>query len=151
MSITIPESVKKIGDHAFENCSSLIDITSLAVNAPEIADYTFDEYTNETATLTIPAGSKNDYLDTLWSRFMDIKEQQESGIDEIRPAGEDNDLIVKADHGDIIVEGTAAGTVIEVYNLTGTRLRLTTESRISGLPQGLYIVRAGSRSLKISL
>ena len=67
VSITIPDSVTSIGSAAFENCSSLNEITCLATTAPSIMSATFKNI-KQNGTLRYPSGS--DY--SSWMRTDDF-------------------------------------------------------------------------------
>lgn len=80
-SITIPESVTSIGSGAFRGCSSLSKVVSLNPNPPTISSNTFTEYT---ATLQVPTGSKTAYQNAeYWKKFTNIVEIDPSGIQSI--------------------------------------------------------------------
>ncbi|MDE5745653.1 MAG: Ig-like domain-containing protein [Paramuribaculum sp.] len=53
---------------------------------------------------------------------------------------------VRVEGGDIVVDGKA-----EVFSITGRRVAVSDGGRITGLPQGIYIVRSNGKSLKIKL
>jgi hypothetical protein len=79
-SITIPSPVTIIGYLAFAGCSSLRDVVVLRTTPPSItfdADYnTFDEVPLDSATLTVPKGSKAAYKAAEgWKDFATITEQ----------------------------------------------------------------------------
>ena len=74
--IAIPSGVTSIGDYAFAECTSLISITSYAVNAPTIYNNTFYNI-HSGGTLTVPndnttsfgGGSNNSYNKWLLSSY----------------------------------------------------------------------------------
>ena len=53
--------------------------------------------------------------------------------------------------GAIYVDGCPAGTVVEVYDANGKCVRSAVVSAVTGLPHGLYIVKAGKLQKKIVL
>ena len=59
-SVNIGNNVTSIGNEAFEGCSSLQNVTCLATTPPTLADNTVFPNPN-TATLTVPCGSLEDY------------------------------------------------------------------------------------------
>ena len=72
-SITIPNSVTSIGDCAFYGCP-LTDITCYAGVPPTCGSGVFSSSVYSSATLTVPAVSKNDYLLTSpWDAFLNIE------------------------------------------------------------------------------
>ena len=70
-SITIPSTVSEISINAFNRCTNLNDITSL-IRSPFPIDYSaFCTY--DTATLTVPKGTKSAYQNTAgWRNFSRI-------------------------------------------------------------------------------
>ena len=60
--VTIPSSVKAIGDNAFSNCSSLSQIVFASVTPPTIGYGCFD---NSNCTFSVPCDSKEDYVKVL--------------------------------------------------------------------------------------
>ena len=85
-SITIPNSVTNIGDFAFHGCPDLTSVISLIEEPFEINENTFynwvgdhDEFT--TATLYVPAGTKEKYESTpAWNKFANIVEGIENAV-----------------------------------------------------------------------
>ena len=90
--ITLPSTLTSLGDDAFGGCNSLTTVTSYMVKPCNInrnvfiSDYDRDSFT--TATLNIPVGTKQAYLDAeVWQEFGDIVEtlsvpdEQEGDVD----------------------------------------------------------------------
>ena len=81
-SVTIPSSVTSIGEKAFFYCYGLTSVTSLIEEPFEISSNVFENRNNETgqydfttATLYVPAGTKEKYLATpAWNQFQNIVE-----------------------------------------------------------------------------
>ncbi|MDE7461505.1 MAG: leucine-rich repeat protein, partial [Paramuribaculum sp.] len=55
---------------------------------------------------------------------------------------------VSVESGEIVISGDAEA---EVYSLTGARVAVATGGRVSGLPQGIYLVRTGGKTYKLVL
>lgn len=73
-SIIIPESVEEIAANAFNGCTSLTEIYSMA-EVPAVIDET--SFPNYSATLYVPAGAKRLYkITTGWSNFTNIVEME---------------------------------------------------------------------------
>lgn len=72
-SVTIPSSVTTIGEWAFQGCSGLKEIYSLAEKPAAIQ---YDAFDNYSATLYVPYGAKEIYAASVddWSNFTNIEE-----------------------------------------------------------------------------
>ena len=87
-SVTIPLSVTSIGESVFYGCSGLISVTSLIEEPFEIGSDVFRIWNEETgryeftsATLYVPAGTKEKYLATpAWNQFQNIVEMEDTNI-----------------------------------------------------------------------
>ncbi len=72
-SITIPASVKTIGNYAFDDCDNLYTVVSLIPTPYAIESHTFENH--EEAFLYVPAGTLEKYKETAyWSKFENITE-----------------------------------------------------------------------------
>ncbi|MBO4906474.1 MAG: leucine-rich repeat protein [Bacteroidaceae bacterium] len=73
-SITIPSSVKKIGQYAFQNSSGLTDVICYATLPPSCSSNAFDASVMENATLHVPEAYIKLYKEnSSWSKFNSIK------------------------------------------------------------------------------
>ncbi len=68
-----------------------------------------------------------------------------SGIDNVDG---DSKNPVHIENGEIVIDGD--GTA-EVFNISGVRVAVSNEGRISGLPRGIYIVRLAGKTVKVRL
>ena len=69
-SVTIPNSVKSIGEEAFANCPELLDVYCYAKNVPSTESNAFNASYPEYATLHVPDASIDSYKATEpWSSF----------------------------------------------------------------------------------
>ena len=76
-SVTIPESVTRIGEYAFGECWNLSNITVLAQTPPTIHDNTFS---NWDATIYVPYGCVETYRNAEhWSNFYNYEESAAPG------------------------------------------------------------------------
>ena len=110
-SVNIPKDVISIGERAFEGCNNLSEISSYIENPFEIKDNVFPM--KESATLYVPAGTKQLYQATPGWNFSKIVEMENiaTGI------------------GDV-ADGVAAQSV---FNTNG--------QRINGMQKGLNILK----------
>ena len=70
-SVTIPESVTRIGENAFSGCTKLTKVTCLATTPPEAATNSFENYNGY---LYIPCEGKDDYdIDACWGSFKHVE------------------------------------------------------------------------------
>lgn len=80
-SLTLPSTLKSIGEKAFLGCVNLMTVTSNISDLFDIADNTFAEATYQNATLIVPAGMKEVYASTPgWKNFRNIVESWTVGI-----------------------------------------------------------------------
>ncbi len=138
-----------IGEYAFAFCSSLEDIISFAVTPPACSSYVFYNYNVDTqaCTLKVPEESVDLYKSAyVWKDFYIVGFT--SGIDNagINAAPE---IVVR--DGAIYVDGCPVGTVLEVYDANGKCVRSAVGGTVTGLPHGLYIVKAGKLQKKLVL
>jgi len=70
ISLTIPETVIKIGDYAFSSCSKLISITVYWAEPIRISEFVFQDVEIEKIQLFVPQGSKAAYsAANVWKEF----------------------------------------------------------------------------------
>ncbi|MBQ9178817.1 MAG: leucine-rich repeat domain-containing protein, partial [Prevotella sp.] len=87
-SVIIPNSVTTIGEYAFDGCSGLTSVISLIEEPFEIGEDVFNAYNYEigdyeftSATLYVPAGTKEKYESTpAWNKFANIVEGIENAV-----------------------------------------------------------------------
>ena len=81
-SVTIPETIKSIGNHAFDLCSETLVVKSKIQKVFDLEDYTFVNlnYFNK-ATLYVPVGTLAAYKDANgWKEFSVIEPDSELGV-----------------------------------------------------------------------
>lgn len=81
-SVTIPETIKSIGNHAFDLCSETLVVKSKIQKVFDLEDYTFVNlnYFNK-ATLYVPVGTLAAYKDANgWKEFSVIEPDGELGV-----------------------------------------------------------------------
>ena len=134
-----------IGAGSFQSCSSLKDITSFAVTPPACSSNVFSNFN---CTLKVPEESVDLYKSADgWKHLRHIVGFT-SGIDN---AGINASPEIYVMDGAIYVDGCPAGTVVEVYDANGKCVRSAVGDTVTGLPHGLYIVKAGKLQKKIVL
>lgn len=131
-SVSIPREVEKIADHAFYYCSGLEIVNCYALNPPVCGEETFGESYPELMSLRVPEGSKGVYEEApVWKDFGKIE-------DVLSPLS-----VEEIETGNAGFDCTAP---YEVYDLNGI-LRGTS---LHDLPEGIYILRQGNTSLRVS-
>ncbi len=104
----------------------------------------------QTAKLYVPAGSIAKYKAVApWSYFANIEEMDYSGIDDVLSAGQS--VKVTVDNGAITVDGVDDNAVITVYDMQGRAVYTGSDRIISNLRAGVYIVQAGSKTVKVAI
>jgi hypothetical protein len=132
-SVTIPGSVKEIGESVFSQCSSLSDVTVGWQTPLSIEDDTFDDPGH--CTLHVPAGTRMRYLlADVWGDFGTITEDG-SADNEQASSGREADFGINADGrlteytgpgGRVVIPNTVKSIGDEVfqYNKTVTSVTL---------------------------
>ena len=167
----IPESVKSIGPFAFygaaiksfslptgleylgmyslqsSGLSSIFCHADVALSCDEDIPFIISTSLYNKVAIYVPVGSLESYQNTYpWSLFKNIKEYDYSSNTPVEAAGID----IRAEGGAIVVSGNEA-VPVEVYRTDGTLVRRTSDSRIDGLPRGLYIVKVAGSIKKVAL
>ena len=145
--IDIPATVTSIGWDAFV-CIYLTSIFCHWQVPLELEHNPFISSDNN-ATLYVPAGTKSAYEAVYpWSEFGNIVEINYSSIDETEAITPTVTVI----DGAIVIEGeTDMAQPVEVYSTGGQCVWRGTDSRINGLPHGIYVVRVGNVVRKVAL
>ncbi len=124
-SIVIGSSVTEIGNKAFGNCTGLTSVKSLNPTPPTCGTDVFKGIDYSVATLTVPKGSFNRYLNAnVWGDFWNIEEVDFSGIE-------------------VTLTDSSEVKPTEYYNLQGVR--------VENPERGLYIKRQGGKTSKVIL
>ncbi len=128
-SLTIPASINELEGWAFSSCSGLTAVTYLSDDPVECGEYVFPTEVYENATLNYLKSAEAEIASTEpWSLF-------------------NNRIGRDADFDSITAVRTPADTQTAVYNMQGVRVGTSTD----GLPHGVYILRRGSTTSKISI
>jgi len=131
-SITLPDSLLSIGPNTFSDVP-LREVISKNPTPPDfvednvypLADQEyFSDNTYQNATLKIPVGTKELYMNSGWRNFKNIVEVDFSGIDDV-----------------VVDEPERVDGPVSVYNLQGVKVYSGHEEQFYSLPAGLYIIR----------
>ena len=114
---------------------------------PIECESSFPENVLKEAVLYVPTGTLSAYekVDP-WRNFWNIEEMDFSGVDGIETDGK---LQVSVDNGCITVGGNYE--CVTVYNMQGRVVYSGSSHVIDSLTPGIYIVRAGSETAKVSI
>ena len=149
-SITIPNSVTSIGELAFSYCDILKTIY-MQCEVPIECEPRFSYSVLKESVLYIPTGTKTKYekVDP-WRNFWNIEEMEFSGIDGIE-ADEYGAPLISVNNGILTINGIGSHESVTVYDMQGRIFYNGTSHTIDKLTPGLYIIKAGSRTIKISI
>ena len=151
--VVIPEMVRSVRYDAFPG--EVDTVYCQPQTPPTAVDGEFqDMFTDETlmnAVLYVPIGTKAAYMKVdPWRNFWNIEEMDFAtvGIDGVAAQGVPS---VTVRGGAIVVEGTAATDVVEVFAADGRCAYRGASATISHLPGGIYVVRVGKHVQKVAL
>lgn len=176
-SVTIGNSVKTIGFAAFHWCSALTSVTigdsvtfisygaflysplqtiyCQPYNPPTLEwkdgegrpDPPFSNSVYDNAMLYVPSGCKSKYAEyaVSWG-FHNIKEM-DSGVEDVAS----EEAVIHVVDGSIVIDGVADDVPVEVYDMTGKAVYSGAAAEIPAMPRGIYIVRIGSKSVKVAV
>lgn len=173
-SLSLPSSLEKVGYAAFEECTGLESLEILG-SETMMDEYAFDEcprlmsvkvnytvpptmsddvFSNETylsGCLYVPAGTDDFYRSVSpWSYFKNIKDLDPSGISTAYDGG----MNVYSSGKTIYVDSESSGMAVDVYTIDGKLVKKTFSldghSVIAVEDEGIYVVRLGSSSYKVS-
>ena len=128
---------------------NLTSIKSLATNPPTSEKFTNPQYMN--VKVSVPFGSLSSYKeDIVWRNFWNLQEDEGTGVNHVEANERQS---IKTENGHIIVEN-AQGHV-RVYDMAGHLVKSTQADggrvEISTPQHGMYIVKVGGKSVKITL
>ena len=148
--MTIPNSVTSIGYNAFYYCVSLKAIY-MQCEVPIECDPRFSETSLKEAVLYVPTGTMAEYekVDP-WRNFWNIEEMDFTGVDGIE--ADNNDSIqISVNNGILTIDGIGRHESVTVYDMQGSILYNGLSHIIDKLSPGIYIVKVGSSTIKISI
>lgn len=143
----IGNSTTDIGSYAFTNCA-INEINSLNPIPPMLINQNvFDNTVYMNATLNVPIGAGEAYKSADgWKNFWNIQEVDFASVGNI----ETNKTKVIGDSGKIIVTGID-NTKVEIFNTSGQLIYSGTDATINVPTKGIYIVRIGGKTFKVSI
>ncbi len=149
-SITIPNSVTEIGNYIFQACQNLTSIYVLSATPANVDVYSFSYYfDNLDITLYVPQRSIETYKSANgWKIFKNIVEFDPTGINDVKT----DTPTFKITAGGIKFTD-AEGKTVAVYTTNGKlveKIDCYAGEEIT-LDKGVYIVRVGNKTVKISL
>lgn len=146
-SVMIGNSTTDIGSYAFTNCA-INEINSLNPIPPMLINQNvFDNTVYMNATLNVPIGAGEAYKSADgWKNFWNIQEVDFASVGNI----ETNKTKVIGDSGKIIVTGID-NTKVEIFNTSGQLIYSGTDTTINVPTKGIYIVRIGGKTFKVSI
>lgn len=136
-SILVPQSLYMAGIYDAE--SGIPDATDAFVNPLDIAN----------STLYVSESNYDEFRTTSpWSGFGKIVAFDFSGIDSIES---NQSISIRTENGRIIIDGMPKGVNSEIYDLDGKLILVSSDSEISGLDKGIYIIRIGNFTGKAAI
>ena len=150
-SVTIPNSVTSIGKNAFYKCPLRTVFMQRIVPLPLSCSPKFGLDVLEYAVLYVPTGTKAAYekVDP-WRNFWNIEEMEYGGVDEIE-TDTTGTIHVTTNGGTLTIHGLSNHEDITVYDMQGRIVYNGTSHTIDNLSPGFYVVKAGNKSIKVSI
>ena len=148
-SMTIPNSVTSIGEHVFQKCSKLGTIY-VQSKVPIECSPNFPDNVIKDAILYIPTGTLALYekVDP-WRNFWNIEEMDFGGVEET--ATDEKEAKISVENGIIRISNAEREAYVEVVDIAGNNVYRGNDTTVSGLANGIYIVKVGTNVKKISL
>lgn len=151
-TIKLGDNIEMIDRYAFAHCKSIESIVISATVPPQIYESTFESKTYLNCTLYVPTESIDLYKDAYgWKGFWNIK-----GIDSFSSVKDDivknEDLIsILPTHRGVRVLNKDKNSIVRVFSIQGALIKETRDDEIDNLSAGLYVVKVGNKSFKVSL
>jgi hypothetical protein len=150
-SLTLPAGLADIGSRAFEYCTGLTAVTNLSLTPQNIGSSdVFSNVSVKDIALIVPSPSVDLYKSAdVWKDFKSV-----TGFVQ-PPAGIESHAlsVVKVypnpTSGAVTIESDGAEVLL--YSLQGVLLKRTRGNRLdlSGYPNGVYLLQAGSKATKV--
>ena len=150
--VTFSRYVESLDYIGMDNATRLETVVALGKIPPTIADdfFSVDQYDN--ATLYVPEGAMQAYMEAPgWRFFYNIVEGVPTGISQVKSATDR--MTVTTDNGYIAISN--AHGKVNVYDASGTMIGTAAadggDVRMPVPGKGLYIVKAGGTAVKIAM
>lgn len=150
--VTFSRFVTSIDDIGMDSAKDLKTVISLGRIPPVIADdfFSVDQYND--ATLYVPEGAMQAYMEAPgWRFFYNIMEGLPTGISQVESTTDG--MTVTADNGCIVISN--AHGLVNVYDVSGVLINSanadSTDIRITVPGHGIYIVKAGGKTQKVAM
>ena len=150
--VTFSRYVESLDYIGMDNATKLKTVVALGKTPPTIADDFFLANQYDNATLYVPEGAMQAYMEAPgWRFFYNIVEGVPTGISQAESAT--NGMAVTADNGYIVI--SKAHGQVNVYDVSGALIHSANaegnDLRIAVPGHGMYIVKAGSKTLKVAM
>ncbi len=152
-SVTIPESISTITTQSFANCTSLTSIHIKNIVPPEVETDGLKNVSRTNCTIYVPKDMRKFYINRpTWSEFEriveeDITTSKASTPEKIRSS-------IYTLNGMLVIENPDVDLPVAIYSSNGTFVKAfrTNGFTISiPLPSGIYIVKSGNQTTKVTL
>ena len=150
-SVTIPNSVTRIGGWAFD-CKNIENVYCYAEVVPSTDVYAF-YYDMEKATLHVPASAIEAYTTTTpWSEFGTIKAIEETvGIESVEARG----IAIQSAGGFITISGLDNNETVSFYGIDGKALGSATAingtTSFAAQSGSIVVAKIGKENIKIAV
>ena len=147
--VTIGSLVADVTAIDWTKNENLVSIKSLATMPPASERFTNPQYMN--VKVSVPFGSLSSYKeDIVWRNFWNLQEDEGTGVNHVEANERQS---IKTENGHIIVENAQGH--IRVYDMAGHLVKnIQTDGgrvEISTPQHGMYIVKVGRKSVKVTL
>lgn len=150
--VTFSQFVASIDNIGMDKAKDLKTVISLGRIPPTIADdfFSVDQYND--ATLYVPEGAMQAYMEAPgWRFFYNIMEGLPTGISQVESTTDG--MTVTADNGCIVISN--AHGLVNVYDVSGVLINSANaegnDLRIAVPGHGMYVVKAGGKTQKVAM
>ena len=150
--VTFSQFVTSIDNIGMDKAKDLKTVISLGRIPPTIADdfFSVDQYND--ATLYVPEGAMQAYMEAPgWRFFYNIMEGLPTGISQVESTTDG--MTVTADNGCIVISN--AHGLVNVYDVSGVLINSANaegnDLRIAVPGHGMYVVKAGGKTQKVAM